>query len=402
MTMGPEIEVLITDRQSTISRRMFQYSDLEVDDPLSDARTCRFKCPIYDINSLGQSNVQHFIPLERMVKVFYRGYLIFWGQITKPIFNFAEGTVEVNAHDPSLFWKFHHFRTGDDALDGVRVNGAGLWDLADAANPYFSETGLHPGIVLGQGTNYLLDGESTRREYRPARGDNVFDAIQTVSEAADGPDWRLIPIDENNDDFGVWEDGYTHAFQAIQEISRERQDEVVFHYGFGRTNLANFIYEPDGLEVRNRYVAENSRGVIRVGHLYNDGNGHGTLFQGIMEDWQQESGRGATPEALEAKAQAMVQAYAAPLPVFTIEPMWDQGLMGSAASTPWRYPSGYHPGDRIRAVAKAGNMSVDLVGRVIRVTLTQMNAAENVKAQIECIPQPIAVDDVIVDDLVTG
>lgn len=400
--MGPELEVFITDRQGLVNRLMFQYSNLEVVDALSDSRTCRFRCPIHDFNSLGQSNVNHFRPLDRMVKVFYRGYLIFWGQVTKPIFNFQEGSVEVNAHDPSVFWKYHQFKTGDDALTGVPVNGAGLWQLAQAAYPT-DETGLHPGIVLGVGSDYLIEDEDTRRIMRFARGDNVFDSIQALAEAADGPDWKLVPIDANNDPYGVWEDGYTHALHSELEISRERQEEVVFHYGFGRTNLANFIYEPDGLTIRNRYVVENARGLLRVAKLFNDGNGNGTLHHGIMEGWEQADGRGVSAEALEEKARAMVKAYAAPLPTFTIEPMWDQGLMGSAASTPWRYPSGYKPGDRIRAVAKTGEMTVDLVGRVMKVTLTQLNAAENVVAQIECIPRPVDDEvEVIVEDDIAG
>lgn len=400
MSMGPEFEVFITNRTETIRRRMFQYEDLKVEDPLKDSRTCSFSSPIYDINALNQSNIQHFLPYQRMVKVFYRGRLVFWGPIIKLTFNARENRVEVNAHDPSIWWKYHQFAESDEALVGVPVDGAGLFSMVQAAEPSAAEIadGVEmPGIVLGVGEEYLLPGESERRVHRVDPGANVFDSIQEVSDAFDGPDWDLVPIDANHDPYGVWEPGVMAAFVAKEEISRERQGTVIFHYGFGRMNLENYIFEPDGTAVRNRFISQNSRGVYRVGKYL-----EGMRKHGILEGWEEAPGDSVRPEALEEYARAQVGAYGEPPPIFTIEPMWDQGLMGSAMATPWRYPTGYKPGDRIRAVAKLGNFYEDHVGRVVKVTLSQLNAAENGQSQIECIPQPVDIEeDVVVENTIS-
>ena len=116
-----EIEVFVTGPDlgdgEYDARRMFQYSDLVVEHPLNDARLCRFTCPIEDINALRQSNVAELSqPLERYVKVYYRGYLVFWGPILKPIFNFATNQVEVNAHDMSYWVKRHFVHRWDEIV----------------------------------------------------------------------------------------------------------------------------------------------------------------------------------------------------------------------------------------------------------------------------------------------
>jgi hypothetical protein len=398
--VGPELEVFVTNRDLTVNRRVFQYSGLEVVSALNDARTCKFTGPIHDINALGQSNIQHFLPLRRFLKVFYRGHLVFWGPITKPIFNLAQNSVEVNAHDPSIWWKNHHLSEDDVAIHkpGVKINGEGLWDLVQAAAPLQpGEFGYaDPGIVLGSAEDYLLDGEDERRMHLAKRGESVFSVVQAMSEVADGPDWELVPIDSNYDPFDAYVPGAMAALRAREEISRERQEVVIFHFGFGRMNLSNFIYEPDGNTVRNRFVVEGPRGKLAVA-----GWNEGLERDGIMEGWETAQGKDLDQSDREFFAHEQVRAYGNPLPTFTIEPVWDQGLMGSSLATPWRWPSGYRVGDRIRAVAKLGEFEEDLEGRVTKVTLSQLNQAENVRAQVECIPEPVLVDDLWLDESVT-
>jgi len=396
----PEFEVFITNRDLTVNRRMYQYTGLSVEHPLNDSRTCKFTCPIYDINAVGQSNIQHFLPLRRYVKVFYRGRLVFNGPIIKPIFNLAENRVEVNAHDPTFWWKYHHFSEEDVALhDGVKVNGDGLWDMADAANLNSQEAAagfLSPGIVEGPTENYLLPGEEERRRYRVERGAGVFDQVAEMASFVDGPDWEVVPIDLNHDPDGVYEAGALGMFRAYEELSRDREDTVVFHYGWGRMNLSNFIYEPDANTVRNRMVIESQRGALRVAKYVD-----GMEEVGIMEGWESALGRHPTAESMTFQAHETVEAYGEPLSTFTIEPTWDQGLMGSAIATPWRYPNGYRPGDRIRAVAKLGRFAQDLTGRVTKVTLNQLDQAENAQSQIEVIPEQVATFEIDEHDYIS-
>lgn len=399
----PEVEVYIQNRDLSVNRRQFQYSDLEVVDSLNDARTCKFSGPITDTNALNQSNVQHFLPLARFVKVIYRDRPIFWGPVVKPVFNFAQNRVEVNCIDPSIWMMNHHLDTIEaEDNDEIKVNGAGLEDLLFAT--YLTSTEFAAGFqefpsTLGVGEDYFISPESSSSERRTQHIDNgtpIFDAMQQISSAADGPDWAFLPIDERYDPYDHFGPGFGVSFIAVQEIGTDKQDEVIFHYGFGRTNLENFTYEPDGALVRNRHVVQNGRGrVYRVAKY-----GDGMQALGIMEGW--ETGDDAKPAYLAEKARLVAESYGDPLPTFTIEPTWDQGLMGSAASTPWRYPTGYTVGDRIRVQAKLDRMDLDLVGRVTKVTLTQLNAAENVKSQIECIPQPLRdlEESVVVEDTI--
>lgn len=392
---GPELEVFISNRDGSINRRMFQYSNLEVVHAFGDARTARFTAPIDDLNALFQSNIQHFLPLSRLVTMIYRGRPIFWGPITKPAFNFHQRTVEVFCHDPSIYWKNHHLddRDAEDNLHPL-VNGVGLEELALAAEPTtgeFADGAIDTGILFGGPAEaYLLPGEEERRTMDMNRGDAIFEAIQNLADPLDGPEWELRPINEDYNPFDLAPDpGHGVMLIAREELGTDKSDSVIFHYGFGRTNLVAFTYEPDGTAVRNRAVVTDGRGRPQVAKYTGNWDSYG-----IMESWESAAGDDVKPAQRREKAKIIVQNYSHPLPIFTLEPTWDQGQMGSAAAVPWRYPTGYTVGDRIRAIAKCGRMEVDLIGRVTQVTLTQLNAAENVKAQVECVPKTIFEDDI--------
>lgn len=376
----PELEVFITNRDRTIHRRMFQYEGLQVTIPLNGARECRFTCPIYDINALGQSNIAHFTPLRRFVKVFYRGYLIFYGPIVKPIFNLAENQVEVNCHDPSIWLKNHFLHADDEAVTASPwpVDGNALVALLDAARLNADE--LADGIAelpIFEGTISIPD--PAVRDITFEEGQNVWDAWMDIVEGIDGPDFRLLP-----DDSGPDEVCGLDTFGAGQ-MGTDRTAEVQFHFGFGRTNLGNFTYEPDGAVVRNRYVAERFDGLSFQVAKYLDG----MQADGIMEGWEQQSESIKSDEGLAETAKGFVKVYGVVPQVFTIEPTWDMGLLGSAAATPWRYPSGFREGDFIRGVARKGNFEMNLTGRVTKVTVNQLNAAENVATQVEIIPEEV-------------
>lgn len=395
----PEIEIYIQNRDGSVNRRMFQYDGLQIEHPLNDTRTCRFNCPITDTNALNQSNVQHFLPLQRYVMAIYNNRPVFWGPIVKPVFNFKENRVEVNATDVSIYWKNHHLdpAEAEDPLD-YAVNGLGLESLVTRAEPTaaeYADGAVDTGINFAGNDieNYLIGAESERRTHRLRPGQSIFDGVQELSEPLDGPDWDILPINEAYDPFTETPGpGYYAMLRARERIGQDKSLDVIFHYGWGRTNLDNFIYEPDGDTIRNRAVVANSRGKYKVAKYI-----PGYAKHGIMEEWEDSNVPRLDYAAFKAKR--IVSAYGEPLQTFTIEPTWDQGLMGSAASTPFRYPSGYSVGDTIRAIAKLDRMVVDSVGRVIKVTLTQLNAAENVQSQVECIPESVDIEeDVTVGD----
>jgi hypothetical protein len=382
----PELEVFVHNRDWTVMRRMYQYEGLQVTIPLNGSRECRFTCPIYDINAIGQSNVQHFIPMRRFVRVYYRGHLIFCGPIVKPIFNFAENQVEVNCHDPSIWLKHHYIHEGDNIL----TSGGGVWPVdghflaellatarlnADEAAAGFAELPIWEDTIRAM---------TDVREIEVRAGQNVWDIWMDVTEGVDGPDWQLRPTDDPPPPevcaLETWAPGAKGT---------DRRDSVQFHFGFARTNLSNFTYEPDGNNIVNRFTSEHSNGRSHRTWRYGDG----IQGDGIMEMWEQVS-EGVDQDGMDTWAQGHVQSYGVAPQVFTIEPTWDMGLMGSAASTPWRYPSGFDVGDYISGVARLGNMEVNAVGRVVKVIVSQLNEAENVASQVELMPDEVPVGDI--------
>lgn len=393
----PELDIFVTDRpgaeSKSISRRVFQYEGLEIEHPISDSRICKFTVPTHDINAYGQSNIQHFkLPYRRMIKVMYRRKLVFWGPIITPKFVGKQGKVEVTAHDPSIWLKRHHFKPGDTALDGngVDVESSGfetLWqaaalDAAEAAAGY-----AELPLVVGRSLYF-----SGFRKFKPVVGDNVWDKTIEMAEAVDGPEFDIVPIDEDHDPTGVWVPGAMGRIDSYApgDMGGDLEfDTPEWNFGWGRTNLDDYTYEPDGAAVTNRFVAQSDRGGLRVARY-----DAGMEDMGILESWEQHTLEGINIMGLEAWAEGNVKAYGEPLQAFTIEPVWDQGVMGSAASTPWRYPSGAYPGDAVRVKARFGQFEKEVTGRITKVTLKQQDAAENVKSSIEVIPDEVADVDV--------
>jgi hypothetical protein len=369
---------------------MFQYNGLQVTVPLNGSRECKFTCPIYDINALHQSNVQHFTPLRRFVKVIYRGHVIFWGPIVKPVFNLAENSVEVNAHDPTIWLKHHYIHPEDNIV----TSAGGIWDVDGNLLVELLETAKNNAAEDAAGYANLpmdwdnIDFDTAVRTIRPRPGQNVWDVWMDVVEAIDGPDFRIIPVDDD----ALW----APAVALLNTYpgggaGSDKTDTVHFHFGFGRTNLSNFIHEPDGNNLINRFTAQSSKGVTYRVAKYNDG----IELDGIMESWEQAS-EGVNADGLEEWAKGHVKAYGKVPLTFTIQPTWDMGLMGSAASTPWRFPSGFQEGDEIRAIGRLGNFELNVTGRITKVTLSQLNEAENVASQIELIPDLVEVADISV------
>lgn len=405
----PELELYITNRPNAtgakdVSRRMFQYRDLEFTHGVSDARTLTFKAPIYDINGLGQSNVSHLkLPYRRFAQVFYLGHLIFWGPIVFPAFNGKEGMVEINCVGGAVPWlRKHHFHPGDDALAGVGYTGDGLAALFAAAQLTASEAaaGYAPLLLVDgalEAMDPLLDADANEVLYIPEVGANVWDAGEELTDTAAGPDFDILPIDEDHDPDGAWAAAPAGAkpicqLNTYEEMGQDRSDHI-FHFNYGRTNLENLIYAPDGNLVTNRFVAQDEQNAALIKVAKHAGELEDV---GILEGWETPIGE-LTETGLETYARHQVRTYAKPLETVTVEPVWDQGRMGSAASTPWRYPTGYYMGDTIRGFGRKGNLTVDLLGRLMEITLSQVTPNENVRTALELVPQ-VADVDVAVDD----
>lgn len=105
------------------------YSGLQVEIPLADSRTARMTCALanpvvqhlfFDGTADGDSVQWKIGALGRMLRVYYRGESqpVFWGPILMATADMAQGTYEINAHDPTLRLKHHYANFSDPQLVG--------------------------------------------------------------------------------------------------------------------------------------------------------------------------------------------------------------------------------------------------------------------------------------------
>jgi hypothetical protein len=116
-----QLHVVVTDLAGQRARPSGDYTDLEVVDPLNDARTARLKVSLYD------PAVALLKPLARGLKIVYGDALIFNGIQVSLSFDYAAGTVEIIAHDPTIKLKQGYHRYGDEVVDkGYPIDGIGM------------------------------------------------------------------------------------------------------------------------------------------------------------------------------------------------------------------------------------------------------------------------------------
>ncbi|WP_297775063.1 hypothetical protein [Mycobacterium sp.] len=387
----------ITDLLGVVKATCWQHEGGGVDIPLMDSRTATLKLSVYD------PNVIEVKPLERMLKVFYNGHLEFWGVMLTPTWSStADGdpAVQINAHDPTIWWKKNNHRYGDRVLKGFPIDGRGLWQLAESAIPLQEQLARgipHPGIFFGT-------DESTHTGPKPAdmqnpqpgdglwsvatRGQVVWETVQQLGEAIVGPEWDLRPVDADHPGVtSTWQPGYYCELNAWDQRGVDRSGDVIFHHGFGRNNLDGFEWTPDGNSVVNYQVEvypggeKNSGDTARRAMAHNEAS---WLKYGIYEGW--ESSNSKDPQnVLQAKADLYVDTYSDPPDFITITPVAENGTGDPAAEQPYRYIDDFTVGDTIRAACKRGYMLVDVAARVMKVSLAAA-ASGQVKTTMDCVP----------------
>ena len=386
-----QLQVVVTDLDGTGLARLGQYENLEVLDPLNDSRTARLLVSVYD------PAVPLLKPLARGLKVSYGDALIFNGIQVSLTTDYAAGTVEIVAHDPTIKLKQHYHRYGDEVVDkAYPVDGIGLRMLIESTIP--EEPQLERG-VLG---NHILWGvddayrqapkgeDNTEPPYagtpamwrRITRGDNVWDTIRNTQQTLVGPDFRFRPVDEDHPGVqGIPPPGFMVEFDTYDLLQTDRTEQVLFQHGFGVDNAENVTHEPDGATVRNYMVV-----VYPGGERSRTDDAHRALAHdeaswreiGIYGGWESAT-QEDTADVLAEKAKAYVKAYGSPPDFFSVTPRID------AAGVP-QYAHDYFVGDLIRAQARKGNSEVNLLGRIMSATVQQVDAAGNTRVALECVP----------------
>jgi hypothetical protein len=360
--------VFITDQEGVVVAAPERWEDTEVVIPLNDSRTARTTISLHDVAAA------QVTPLDRLLKVYYGSLLVFWGYILNPIWDAAAGTVEINAHDPTIKLKHHFHRYGDTVVENVvPVNGTGMRNILLSAAPTLAQQGrgvLSHGIEFG--TDTTTDHGVNRVPIE--RGTNVWESLLSLSESAIGPDFEFVPDDTLDPHAYV-------VFNTADTLGTDITDDVVFHYGFGVDNLENFVYSPDGDAVRNYMVVVPPGGTTdstdtRRALSHSEAS---WLQYGIYQGWESSGQRDVDPAYLQQIADAWVDAYAEVPKFFQIDPKPDHPRVPV-------YGSDFNVGDTIRAAVKQGQLAQEVEGRIVSVTLSQANSAAYVNASLECTP----------------
>ena len=364
---------------------------LEVTDPINDSRTAQLTLSAYDRAARAAR------PLDRVLSVTYGDHLLFKGYILQVSTDFAAGTVQVAAHDPTIKLKHHYHRFGDLAVEaGYRVDGKGMRVLIESSlEPIAeSESGIPPNGILW-GHNSATHRPTVIRSVK--RGTNVWESVVNLSKLELGPDFRFRPVDKYHLGVypaGILPSGFMVELDTSDQLGTDKSGEIIFEHGLGEDNAENVTHDPDGDLVRNHFTQvypggqRNRADDLRRAEAFANGSIHD---YGLMEGYE-SSGQADTQALLKEKARTWVRAYARPPDFFTVEPRI-RGSSGSD-STP-TYPRDIKVGDYIRARARKGERDFDSIGRVTRAQVNSIDQAGNARLQLECVP---LIDDEIGDD----
>lgn len=365
-----------------------QFGELEVTDLLNDGRTAKLNLSLLD------PAVKQVIPGKRLLSVTYGPFLVFRGRIGRPKFDYQQGSVEINCLDAKLALMNHYHRYGDIVVDyGYPLDGLGYRQLVESSIPIEPQLDRDipgNGILWGIDDTTLQGPKPTTDPPAPGdglwrrveRGANVWETLQNASQIVGAPDFRLRPVDrEHQGVSGEPPAGFFCELDTFDRLGQDWSNVVKFQHNFGQRNAENVIHEPDFTMVRNYWVQvypggeRNRDDSARRALSHNE---QSWLDYGIMGGWE-SSGQRDKQTVLQAKADAWVKAYAYPPDFFQVMPATDGPNVPA-------YMEDYQVGDNITAQAKKGYCSIDLVGRIIGVTLKQQGANGSTKAEIDCVP----------------
>lgn len=358
--------VVFTTRAGSSLGRPITFADWSVEVPLNDSRTGKFTISIFDPVAV------HVKPLETFVRFYWGDWIVMNGPILNPVWNGAEGTVEVNCHDPSIWLKNHYLRYGDPAVDdGYSADGEGIWQVLACAFPSDYQIGLGvPVLPIAGGVSW---SDATLGSRKADRGANVWEVIQNTTELLPGPDFDLKPVDQQTLDsaFEVSTDqGPVVMFDTYEQLMVDRSrpgqpGAVSFMFGFGLGNLSDYVLSPDGASVRNNQVIVYPGGQtspVDEEHRGIADNYPSQIKYGEMEGWE-SGGQRDSKTMLERKAHVFTGLYDEPLENVeaTVKP-------DSAA----RFMRDFYLGDVARFQARRGALQADVRARIMGVTLEQV------------------------------
>jgi hypothetical protein len=321
-------------------------------------------------------------PLSTRLKAFLNGAIVLNGPIFLPDFEGTTesqpGTLAISATD--------NFQFATKMLVGfaeqVGVDQSELMArLIEAGDATAAEKAMGipgHGIIRGE-----LPGSVLRdRTYYDLQ--NIWEALLSLSQVIDGPDFELEPLDR--------EDGIFAQLNTYPEHQgTDRSADIKLEYGVGATNADSFGWQPSGEQLVNRFImaGETPEDSPTTPAWISENLESQHLF-GIYEASEVDTEISGLP-TLKERADGVIATRSFPLDFFSVQPaIMQEGRDKVEAGVPPRFGPPSDPdadfwiADAIGVIARDGLMAAELRGRVTGATLTTADAAGNVAIAISC------------------
>jgi len=364
--------------------------------PLSDRRTgsitVRMENPASEYFGCG----------TMALKAVYGDALIMHAIVTKPVDDFAAGTVTANALDPTVRLEHRAFRYGHSSVvastapnPGIPLDGTGFrMPITDAAG---GGTIPHTHITAGTDTVPAQPAPGSGGLYvQVSRGQTMWDAVNQMTQAASGFDVDWAPIDADHPGAG-WVAGDMVEARTVPVQGTDRRTTnilgnkpVTFVHGIE----CSIVSEPDAEHTVNyavKVIPGGQSGSTDTGSKAGAYNRASWVAIGIWEQWE-SVGDNLDPAVRQAvlkdRALAQVQAYGTPPAYVTVT---------LAPTNPLRFPADVNVGDLVGVYARRGFRTFAADVRITQVTITGAGTAD-AQVQFLCVPFADTLATIIFDD----
>lgn len=309
--------------------------------------------------------------LSTVLRVTYHDDPIFTGVVV-PRFSSSAGTITLNAFAAS--WRleraFVHADTEvtDDQGDLVLA-------IVDLVRP---DAGALAAGVLDLPIRAGTVTPSRQRTQKWTAGTSGWSAIDTLAQFFDGVEVDFRPVIEEGDPVYA-------ELDVAARLGTDRSEEIVFIDGGGEQN-AVIDLEPGGEATENYSTALGQTSGDSAAPQQSVEWRAGERVIGRYESWLGSS-ETTDPVLVRALAQQRVLAYGSPPPFVTIKPAMERDDERGFQVAP-RLLADYGVGDVVGVQSEVGALDgLTLKARVTNATLREADAAGNVTADIEAVPQ---------------
>lgn len=358
-------------RYATTLARIEDFQEAQVEIPFNDARSASVKISMNDPACL------QVLPLKVMLHIVYvtpnSARLVFWGPVTVPEWSSEEETVTINAVDPSLRLAWHYIRLGDQILNAPthptlpNPYGKGMIPLDGHGLRMLRDCGVVGGTIPYLG---IADGVFAGDEYpndtffkikpSPGRGSQVWQTwLEAISHQA-APDFELEPRDD-----------IPGAYCRINTFNQQGNPDplgLILHDGFGKDNC-RIDYRPGGKLITHAHIlsqADKLRITIQ--------NSAAATEYGAYIWWDSTNYKADNTEALALRGRQLIAAYSSPPDYYDVKLNPDSDMY---------FMEDFGVGDLMIAAIRRGYLRRRIEGRVVQVTLKQIDDAGNVVPEIQ-------------------